>query len=298
MQGFIGAIIALFLIGLVAFLFLTAQSPVNLDTNFRRFFSVAVQDTVSPKTYIPPQTGTSASYYPSDDAKIPAGFRKENLSPYFKKVRIVSVERGTALQKKPAITLSANGITEGVNVTNWVILSNRRITGVIPQGVRDYNPRIGALRENIVLEPRGTAYLYTPAIGSSPIGYSFRENECVGYLNNRYQFASQLPRECPRIQRDDIVSFSGKCQSLLLSLPICGELSGEKRSTIPPDDSACFRFVDSLTYDGCYTKHRNDGDFFSNQWHVWLTGAVQLDPLHDRILLFDRSGLLVDEYIY
>ena len=66
---------------------------------------------------------------------------------------------------------------------------------------------------------------------------------------------------------------------------------------IPTNDYACQQFLATLNYKGCFEAHESDADFFSNQWWAW-TGSNILDPSHDVVNLYDRNGLLVDEYTY
>ena len=53
----------------------------------------------------------------------------------------------------------------------------------------------------------------------------------------------------------------------------------------------------NLNYDGCVKAHQADTRFFTNVWNVW-SGNRFLDPLHDRVLLLDANGKLVDWYLY
>ncbi len=68
-------------------------------------------------------------------------------------------------------------------------------------------------------------------------------------------------------------------------------------------DTQCYDVLSTINYQGCYEKNHAGKNFLSNEWWIWLGKYSQpqvniFDPLHDRVLLFDANGKLVDEYIY
>ena len=95
------------------------------------------------------------------------------------------------------------------------------------------------------------------------------------------------------------MNFSGRCQSFILSLGSCEEPTpSELNEYSVENDLGCRSYLDTLNYTGCYRTYRYTANFFSNEWRIWLNQAMPFDQQHDRVLLFDRNGLLVNEYVY
>ncbi len=228
----------------------------------------------------------------------PSGFSLTQLSPYYDKVRLESVMRSyDDYYSQAYFTVRPDYALEGsVNVTGWKIKGNRGAEVVIPHGIADYG--IQGFLESRDIELSKGSYI-TVYSGKSANNQNFRLNKCTGYLNNHYSFKPSLPNSCPSVDRNLIVSFSGRCQSFIYSIGTCREPSAnEKNQFSLPEDKECNVFLNSLNYGGCYAKHRYDADFFSGEWRAWVDQQFPFDKEHDRILLYDRNGLLVDEYVY
>ncbi|OGY63912.1 MAG: hypothetical protein A3I89_01375 [Candidatus Harrisonbacteria bacterium RIFCSPLOWO2_02_FULL_41_11] len=182
--------------------------------------------------------------------------------------------------------LSSN---EKLNITGWTVKSNRG-SFEIPQSQEIYS--FGGSQRDIVLRPGDRVKIYST---ESPKG-NFRANKCLGYLGSD-SFSPPLPKDCPYVSRAEINNFSGYCQDYLLSLGACENPSANP--PVPHSDAACFDFLRKLNYDGCVEKYRNDDDFLSGDWLVWLGKEMNVfDSLHDKVQLLDKSGKLADEYIY
>ena len=137
-------------------------------------------------------------------------------------------------------------------------------------------------------------YIYSSV---SAFGRNLRLNKCTGYLENTYDFIPSLPRNCPTIPRSEMYYLKGSCQNYLNSLSSCKV--PDPNNTIVAWDENCRQFVEraNINYKGCFDRYRTDPDFLSKEWWVWI-GINILDPYHDRVLLLDKNGLLVDIYIY
>jgi len=258
--------------------------------------------------YTPP----SANYYaPSSisslsgisgisDYSIPAGFTRSQLSSYFGKIRI-SAQYNSFYTYNPSEfqIYSSLSSAEKVNITGWRIKTNNGEI-IIPQAVNVYEPFGLNAQGDILLSASNYVHVY---IGKSPIGKNFRLNKCIGYLQNDYVFFPQLPQNCPQPSRSEISYLSGQCQSYISSLWGCvvpdkdsesfyASVGGSNRENVE-----CRAFLDTINQKGCFQKYRWDSDFLSNEWRVWVNKYI-LDSQHDRVLLFDNQGLLVDEYTY
>jgi len=246
-----------------------------------------------PTTPTPATKPVTIGYLPNvSDSEIPAGFKREQLSPYFKKIRISSLSYSTWGSYPAYITLSASLTKdEAMNITGWRIKGNLENI-LIPQAIEVYDPSgFGGLAD-IVLKNYQTVNFYS---SFSPISRNFRLNKCAGYLEEIYDFNPPLPRNCPYVNRTEISNLSGVCQSYILSLSSCK--MPETNLTVTLYDENCRVYLNNLNYRGCFNRYRLDPDFLSSEWRVWV-GRNILDPNHDQVLLLDKNNLLVDIYTY
>lgn len=220
-------------------------------------------------------------------------------SPYYKKIKISGVSYSSYGNNPTTIKLMANlQKEESVDITGWTIKSNKQ-NFVIPKAVGYYEWGVAQTDSDIVLKASHSVNIYS---NTSAVGKNLRMNKCIGYLENTFDFNPALPQNCPSpLLRTDYTHLSGQCQSYLLTLTGCKEVSTSIYNSFPGTDegNACRAFLNSISanYSGCYNKHRWDTDFLSNEWRVWVNQNI-LDSQHDRIRLFDINGQLVDEYYY
>ena len=241
----------------------------------------------TPKKEVPaikPKPVSTSTISPS---QIPTGFTLEQLSPYFKKVRIGSLSPGSSNYYGYVSLNTSLGDNELANVTGWYFKA-RSGSQFIPKAVSVYDPSGLSAESDIVLKKGDYLNMYTTA---SAVGVNLRLNLCTGYLENVSKFIPSLLKNCPRPERSDIENFSGQCYDYILSLGTC---SFPKSSVLlPVNDYACREYLDKLNYKGCFEKYRQDPNFLSHEWRVWM-GSRFLDPRHDKVTLFDKNGLLVD----
>lgn len=215
------------------------------------------------------------------------------LSPYYKKIKISSLNYAIGSGGYTTIKLSANlQKEESINITNWRLKSNTQSI-VIPQAIENFPVSYPWIVKDIVVLAGHTLNIYS---NYSVIGQNLRLNKCIGYLENYYKFNPPLSQSCPSpTKRTDFTDLSGSCQSYVLSLSGCKEVDVNSYNSL---DNACRAFLNTIgTYGNCYSKYSSDADFLSKDWRVWI-GQNILDSKHDRIRLFDKDGLLVDEYYY
>jgi len=252
---------------------------------------------VSPAAPAPSRGGLFGSLFAriSGRDELPAGYTSADLSPYYQKVTISGVrrQRNTRTNAQPNyVTLKADAGDVPVPITGWQVKTNR--SGVtIPRGLRTYRTTPTPL-DTIELREDESANIYTSA---SPIGTNFLLNKCTGYLADQFPFMPPLAKSCPRVPKRDIETFTGTCQEYILRLRACA-IGNPNNAQVPGNDPACRSYIASnLNYEGCVRKHQGEPDFFRKEWRIW-TGTNYLDPLHDRVLLLDGNGKLVDSYSY
>ncbi len=223
----------------------------------------------------------------------PEGFTKEQLSPYYQLLELSSVNRPPKSGFGGRFTIrTASALEESVNITNWRVRSNKGEIAI-------YGGSGGAgpvNQSNIILRPGTSATVYS--IQSSFVK-NVEMNSCTGYLSKTYAFNPSLPNNCPRPDRSSIYTFSGACQSFILSLSACEQPTGEELNRFAGEnDSACREFLNRLNYQNCYDEHSAETGFSRYGWRVWLTEVLPFNSEHDRLLLLDRNSLLVDIYTY
>ncbi len=226
----------------------------------------------------------------------PEGFSLNQLSPFYGQVRIGNVSPEN-FPNSGQFSLGANYSTNtSIDITGWHVKSNRGDVRV-STAVGDYKP-FGMTPSTDIILKNGEYVNFST--NYSPISISFRLNECTGFLNNTYQFNPALPANCPAMyDRSEITSFSGACQNIVLSLGNCSAPTANQINSLPSyNEDSCKVFLDRFNYSTCYSRHRGDANFFNNEWRVWLSGQTGFNVSHDRLLLLDNNGLLVDQYIY
>ncbi|MEK9180123.1 MAG: hypothetical protein AAB897_01815 [Patescibacteria group bacterium] len=261
------------------------------STSTPRLSSERVPRTGSTSIY-PGQTGVKTSVPTEEEIKpaidprlIPSGFTAEDLSIYFREVRMSFTSSRTALKA------SFKG-TGTINISGWV-MQGRRGSFIIPRAVNIYEPSGLAAESDIQLESGGYLNIY---YGQSAIGLNLRLNKCTGYLQARNKFVPSLPLSCPNPVNDfDMSRVMGACEDYIDSLRSCKLPSSNP--PVPETDYVCPDYLDEINLSGCYSRHRFDSDFLSHEFRAWTRNTF-LDPDHDRVLLFDKAGKLVDVYEY
>lgn len=233
-------------------------------------------------------------------------------SPKRGMVRISGGSVSTTNPDQEYIVLQASSSnTDPVTITGWRLASVATDkSATIPRGTR--LPTSGTVNasEPIVLYPGEQAYVLS---GESPIGGSFAENKCTGYLEMNQSFTPSLGKRCPTASEEFDRHFAGNpykdnaCYTLIRNTNSC--VTPEEGSRISAN---CLNLIDSrLTYNGCVASHRYDSNFESNQWRIYL-GRTEITRKNDStrnygdlwkdsreaIRLLDENGLTVDLYTY
>lgn len=218
------------------------------------------------------------------------------VSPSAGKVEIASGSGGPGgtTAEREYVVLRAK---TDVDITGYRLLSSKSGANVaIPSGTTA--PRSGVFT-NIVLADGEEAVITT---GSSPVGSSFRENKCVGYLGVTSFIPPLANRSCPspteELGRGYVGSASSyeECRAIVSRIPRC-----EAYPDVPREASSeCERFIETrLSYQGCVDTHFNDEDFRGDTWRVYLNQSRELWRSDDEtIRLLDREGCTVDIYSY
>lgn len=187
-----------------------------------------------------------------------------------------------------------------VDITGWSLESALSGTKAYLPGVA--SPFMGATTNVIgsaAIQPGGLVIVTS---ATSPVGVSFRENVCTGYLGQFQEFAPQLGNECPSpssilpLTQENLQRYGESCFDVLTYLSSC-QFPQNLPENITP---ACRAFLtDALSYNGCANRNRSLQSFETNRWRMYLGGQNELwRNSHDAIRLLDREGKTVDVFVY
>ena len=257
-----------------------------------------ITPTPTPTPTQTPITATTTYLSHISDYEIPNDFKREQLSPYFRKVRISSASAYSTADYPSKISLNYYLSTdETINITDWKIKSNKGEIE-IPKAIDNYDLSVLSVPKDIILQNYGYINIHS---NKSAVNQNIRLNKCAGYLENFYNFVPSLPQSCPLIyeSRSEISGLAGYCQSYIYSIGSCKLPDAAIYNSFPgtEEGNACRNYLNTISYGSCLKKHSKDDDFFKNEWWLWVDKII-LDQTHDRLRLFDEKKLLVDEYIY
>lgn len=221
---------------------------------------------------------------------------KRNKSKYSDMVTISSLIKSSDPNKEYLTIKVSSRATTTVPVTGWRISSNYSPVSVyIPKASYLYFSGMQNAEENVVLKARDTLYVIT---GHSPLGVGFRSNKCTGYLDQFQTFTPSLVDNCPLPENiatqyinDNLVNES--CLRYIDSLRRC-EINTKN---IPLNWTAeCKNFIsEKINYPYCIKTHKNDSDFYENEWRVYLKRSDSIwTARRQTITLYDNEGKIVD----
>lgn len=195
---------------------------------------------------------------------------------------------------------TASDNTAPVDISGWSLQS--ALTGVrafLPRGTDIF--LMGAIntQQDIYLNPGDSAVISS---GPSPIGTSFRENMCTGYLGGLQTFTPTLSGDCPSpadslpLTPENLSTYGDACFDFVNGLRAC-TFPLSMPSSIPP---ACRIFLaDNLSYNGCVRNYRYKTGFARGEWRIYLGAGGELwRNTHDVIRLLDAEGRTVDVLTY
>ncbi len=189
-------------------------------------------------------------------------------------------------------TKNATGISglilRGAGLDTSIILpkaANLALTGTPP------------VKTDVLLPAGGRAIIVS---GRSPIGTSFRVNKCSGYLGQFQKYVPDLDRNCP-YPTDELKSYGpakeAACAEFVERIPRCKIFQGAPPKAL---SNACVNFLaEKLNYNACAANHKNDQDFYSNEWRLFLNQPGELWRNESEIIrLMDVSNTVLDAVTY
>ncbi|MDO8579391.1 MAG: hypothetical protein Q7R72_00775 [bacterium] len=152
-------------------------------------------------------------------------------------------------------------------------------------------------KTDVIIPPGGHAIITS---GRSPIGTSFRMNKCAGYLDQFQNYVPDLNRNCP-YPSDELKAYGPyretSCAEFVEKIPRCKIFQDAPAKTL---SNICVDFLaEKLNYNACVADHKNDKDFYSNEWRLFLNQSNELWKNSDEIIrLMDAEGAVLDAVTY
>jgi hypothetical protein len=219
------------------------------------------------------------------------------------KVRIVrdtSTLRETTAADEYVQLVADYSAEGGIDISGWSLESAlSRTRAVIVPGASPF-----VLGEPNALRPIAM-YSGMRAIistGPSPVGISFRENMCTGYLAQFQRFAPPLDESCPTpssvipLTEENLARYGDACFDFVANLSSCTFPQSIPQSVY----ASCRAYLsDALSHNGCVNSNRYKAGFEKDTWRLYLGGTNELwRNSHDAIRLLDASGRTVDVFVY
>jgi len=225
-----------------------------------------------------------------------------NPSPAVGKIRIGNSAATESDPSQEYIELDASAGNPGpIDITGWSLQS--AVSGArayIPQGAPVLVTGIVNSVQHIALAPGSSAIVVSAA---SPVGVSFQENICTGYLAQLQTFTPNLSNSCPTPSAmfpettENLQTYGSSCFDYIQNLPQCYFAGTNLPSNL---SSACRSFIaNTMSYNGCVSIYRKNTDFALPSWRIYLNMTAELwGNSHDVIRLLDTHGRTVDALTY
>ncbi len=187
-----------------------------------------------------------------------------------------------------------------IDIRGWTLesaLTGMKVT--IPSATSVFAQGLPNTLGAVTLAPGGIAIVTS---GASPVGVSFRENSCTGYLQQFQPFTPPLSENCPSpsslipLTEQNLTRLGSECFDVLQGMQSC-RFPQELPHTLT---QACrTQLGDTLSYNGCVRSQSYRADFQENVWRLFLGSSGELwRTSHDVIRLLDAEGRTVDVFTY
>jgi hypothetical protein len=248
--------------------------------------------------------GSSQASQPSPNAsEVTARIQQYGTpSPYAGEVTLAGSNATAASPSQEYVQLQASSDNRGaVAIGGWSLQSAASgAHGAIPEAAPYFIGGVVNSVQPVNLAPGATTVVTT---GASPVGVSFQENICSGYLSELQHFTPDLGNSCPSPSdalpetAENLRTYGASCFDYLASIPSCHFVG----SSIPSGISqSCRQFVgNNLSYNGCVAMYRSQTNFTLPTFRLYLGVRAKLwNDSHDIIRLLDAQGRVVDVLTY
>lgn len=205
----------------------------------------------------------------------------------------------SSLSNEYFILLVSNRIDEPITITGWKVFDfKKRVAYEIPKGVDILDP--GGTNTQVPIQVLAGDSVVVNS-GHSPIGFSFKVNKCTGFRTQFKRFSPSIKTACPRATQTlyeygEVPYTDDRCFEIVNSLGTC-----RAATAIPAGVSKeCTTLLSSeITEGGCVNRYRNDSNFYTKNWRVYLESNEKLwYGIHNALYLLDQEDRIVATYIY
>lgn len=221
----------------------------------------------------------------------------KNASVYKDLVTMRISGRGSTDPKKEYATLQASSQNKTpIKITGWKFKSlstNKEVT--IGQAIPLFFSQNGNLNQDVYLKPDDEAIIVTGKGNMNEI--SFQVNKCSGYHSQFFSFSPSLQSDCPRAEDEPnnipTSPVNDSCFDFIESFPQCRV----QTEPLPKNFTfECRNFIlETMTYASCVNLHKNDRDFYSKEWRIFLGRDESLwKNRRETVVLLDHVGKIVD----
>jgi len=312
MRGFLppNALLVVGLIGFIFVLWFASGAPrdaLSRDSVGIVAYPVALGDAGDFRNA--PGSGTQASQSGLENVseELQEFFNNEDAerSPYAGKIQIVKSTSGpsSSILRREYIELRASQNNDGpIAITGWTLESLvSKKKREIPSGTEVASSGRVTVPTTIRVFPGEEVFVST---GRSPVGYSFRVNKCSGYFEQYQDFIPSISTySCPRPINElknvglSFIEVGDECYDMIERYPGCTIQDTKDKPYLP---ATCHLFIaEELHHNACVLRHRNDADFWQDEWRVFLGLDSELWRSEREIIrLSDSEGRTVDVFTY
>ncbi len=270
-----------------------SSSPLAVPPNPNAEFGVVRRETsffrASPPTTDRPNDTRTPS--PSQ-TPLPKELEEERLKKAF------SISARNVRSRKPDeeyIQISYSPSTDGpVNISGWKISNSRGEEYKIGRVTNFPGLSSNTDQDQLVLTKGARVNIIT---GRSPRGENFRLNKCAEYFKQYDTFVPGFSVNCPSPSREPGQdALTDRCFQYVRGLSSC-----RIPTTLPLDlDNQCREWIqENASYSACIDTHRQDTDFFENEWYVYLNRPEHIwSDVRDTIYLTNDRGTVIATQSY
>lgn len=195
---------------------------------------------------------------------------------------------------------ASNGVSLPITVSGWTLRSaysgNR---AVVPLAASPFYQGVVNSVQPIALRAGDSVVMSS---GVSPLGVSFRESTCTGYLAQTQHFSPSLSNACLRptdlmpYTPENAARYGADCLDFVERLPQCSY-----PTEIPAGlSSTCKTYLtNTFTYNGCVRAYGTSESTHMGTWRAYSSASTELwRNSHESIVLTDAAGRVVTTLTY
>lgn len=228
-----------------------------------------------------------------------------NYSPLKGKLFIAGLSRGSGAAQEYVLIQTASNNSEPVTITGLIVKSGvSLLSHTLPRGWTLPYLNATGVGDTVTLPPGGRAYLIS---GRSPLGLStgrmmnnasFQLNKCTGFFEQGLDFSPSLPMTCPAPISEPLPqppnALSDACMDYLRGIGGCSLPTAYPQS-LSGDGNCQAHVFNKIGYSQCVNLHKNEPDFFTGEWRIYLGRDTRLWRDKTEIVeLYDATGKLID----